>query len=155
MKVPFFQLVAFTLPSQQLVEVPQILLQILGMGNRLKITLQQFGPGVAHNVTQALVDVQPTAIDRNMGNSYRGILKGTAEARFALLQGHFCGLALSDIKSRRHQKGNDALFVDDGGKHKVDNNKAIRTKPNLDIIAAGLASRSRNNRRTQLRLDRR
>jgi len=60
--------------------VEQALRQVLGMGDILKSTPEQFGFGVTHQLAKRPVDLEPAAIRRRQGHADGCILEGAGKA---------------------------------------------------------------------------
>ena len=134
--VTFFHRVGLDLIRQHLPHQPDILFQILGMGDVMKGLLQQLLARVADHGAQAVVDQQPAAVGRDMRHPDRRLLEGGAKAALLGDQGHFRALALGNIADHRLEIA--LPLVADGPSADLDGERAA-VKPPVRALEHGAA----------------
>ena len=101
------------LARQEPVEQLEVGFQVIRMRQFSPVTLEEFFSGMAHNLAQPVIDLQPAFIHRGYGHSDQSLIKIIAESTFALPQSLFGLFANRNILHDAQGEGDLAVSVMD------------------------------------------
>jgi hypothetical protein len=110
MNVPLDHLIIGHFTGNETTHVRQVGIQVIRIGDRLKVARQQFPFVVADDLAERTVDLKPASVERHDGHPDGSVIEGAAEPLLAVSQGRqgICPLGkqrLLGLELRRMAEG--------------------------------------------------